>query len=96
MTKLIDFNDIASRITQDYEDFCFRQAIEKAIIGKFLIEETSKLAADANSSDFFEAKIRAKRRAEVFAQVAMSARNAQLLIQQLSAFVQEAQAFLTK
>ncbi len=96
MIKLIDVDQVISRATQAYEDNLLRQDIEKAIFGKFLLEETSKLTADAGSSAFFEAEIRAKRRAEVFARVAMSARNARLLIQQLSSFVQEAQTFLTK
>jgi len=96
MNMLVDFDQIISNATQAYNDYHVQQKIKNALVGKFLMEEIAKLPADADSWAFYKAKERARERARVFAEIAMSAKNAQLLIQELSGFIQEAKEFLNK
>ena len=64
-----------------------KERIEKAPIGKFLAEELKALTQNADSWAYFQAKERANKKAEYFAEIVVSTNNAELLLQELSNFV---------
>lgn len=70
----------------DYERRLKRR-VEKAVIGKFLAEELKTLPQNADSWAYFQAKERANKKAEYFAEIVVSTNNAELLLQELSNFV---------
>jgi len=75
------------RIEQlDYERR-LKERIEKAMVAKFLIEESKKLPSNADSWAYYQAGERAKKKAEYFAEIVVSANNAELLLQELTGFV---------
>jgi hypothetical protein len=73
-----------------------KERVVKAIIGKFLAEESKNLPPDADSWAYYKARDRANNRADYFAEIVVSANNAEILLQELTNFVPQLTQIIKK